>query len=241
MDGASPSTSALTLYSYNGEKMYYSYIFDSGTTQNILDELDAVKTTKAKTWSLDDITLPIYGFHIVATDGSGIFVAWSNNYWISQDGTVYIFYFNFEKLVADYLTMNVGESSFSGFPRVRFLTQDENGWNTALLTPAKKLDIPDGITMTLDSWNNDVVTVTIANNRDMVWTYGVAYELQVLLDGVWYEISVTPGHWGFTSVALTIPGGAEREETYYLHMYGKLPAGTYRLVSHGISVENTIP
>jgi hypothetical protein len=241
MEDASPSTSALTLYYYNGEKVYYSYIFDSGATQSILDELRAVKTPEAKSWSLDDITLPIYGFHTCTADGLGIFVAWSNNYWISHDGTVYVFNFNFENLMEKYSLANGGESSFFNFPCARFLTQNENGWNTTLLMPVEKLDTPDKITMSLKSWNNDGVSVNIANNRNTAWEYGKGYGLQVLLDGVWYDIPRIPGHWVVPSIALTIKGGAEQTETYNLGMYGKLPAGTYRLVAFGLSVENTIP
>ena len=63
MQDASPSTSALALYTYNGEKVSRMFIFDSDTTQ-ILDELDAVRATETERWSLDDITLPIYGLEI---------------------------------------------------------------------------------------------------------------------------------------------------------------------------------
>lgn len=242
MEDASPSTSALTLYYYNGEKVYYSHIFDSGATQSILDELYKVKTFEAKRWSLDDITLPIYGFHICTADGLGIFVAWSNNYWISHDGTVYTFNFNFEKLGEDYLSINRYETSFTAFPCARFLTQDKNGWNATLLAPAEKLDAPKGITMTLNSWNNKVVSVTIANNHlYTTWSYGEGYSLQVLLDGVWHEIPTIPGHWGFQAIARILRGGTEQAKTYNLTMYGELPTGTYRLVVYGLSVENTIP
>jgi hypothetical protein len=46
MERASPSTSALALYYYDGEKVYSSYIYDSNATQKILDELDSVKATE---------------------------------------------------------------------------------------------------------------------------------------------------------------------------------------------------
>ena len=43
------------------------FIFDSDTTQ-ILDELDAVRATETERWSLDDITLPVYGLEVGSTD-----------------------------------------------------------------------------------------------------------------------------------------------------------------------------
>ena len=70
MQDASPSTSALALYTYNGEKVSRMFIFDSDTTQNILDELDAARATEAERWSLDDITLPVYGLEVGSTDST---------------------------------------------------------------------------------------------------------------------------------------------------------------------------
>ena len=241
MEGASPGTSALALYYYDDGMVNCSYIYDSKTTQKILGELNAVKASEAKGWSLDDITLPIYGFWISATDGSGIFAAWSNNHWVSRDGTAYSFNFDFKKLEEDYPWADTSEfASFSLFPCARFLTQDENGWNSTLLTPAGELDAPDGVTMALNSWDNDTVSVNIANNSGMEWMYGEYYSLQVLLDGSWYEIPPIPGHWGFNDIGLIVQDGEVQEKTYYLAMYGKLPEGTYRLVAYGLSVEKVI-
>ncbi len=242
MEGASPDTSALSLYYYDGEKGSVSFIYDSSTTKEILNELDAVKVTEAESWSLDDITQPIYGLWITATDGSGIFAAWSNNYWITQTGAVYHFDFDFADLEEKYAWSDKQDFfSFTNFPCARFLTQDESGWNSTLLTPAPELEPPDGITMTLESWDKNTVRVSIVNNKDTDWMYGEYYTLQVLLDDVWYEIPTTPGHWGFTDIGLIIQAGEEQDKSYDLTMYGQLPPGTYRLVAYGLSVESMIP
>ena len=241
MAGASPSTSALTFYSHDGEKMYCSYIYDSKTTQGILDELAAVKAAEAKNWSLEDITFPIYGLSICAMDGFEIFAAWSNGYWISKDGTAYSFDFDFKKLEQDSPWMDKTDfSSFSFFPCARILVKDENGWNNRLLTAAADLETPDGVTMTLESWDDETVSVNIVNNSGTEWMYGEHYYLQVSLDGVWYEIPATPGNWGFNDIGLIVQDGEEQNKTYNLTMYGELPAGTYRLVAYGLSVETTI-
>lgn len=243
MEGASPGTSALALYHSDGTSVSCSYIYDSETIESVLGELDAVEAPFAPDWSLAEITYPIYGFWITATDGSGIFVAWSNGYWISQDGTAYRFHFDFADLVKEYRWSDKQEVlSFSDFPCARFLTQDESGWENMLLTPAAELDPPDGIAMTLEAWEKDTVKVAIANDRDTDWMYGEYYSLQVSLDGVWYEVPPMPGHWGFHDIGLAIQAGEKREQIYHLGMYGELPAGTYRIVADGgLAVENTIP
>ena len=242
MAGASPSTSALELNRYDGEKGYRSYIYDSKTTNNILKELDAVKADVAPDWSLEDITLPVYGFWICATDGSGIFAAWSNGYWIAGDGTAYRFDFDFEQLEQAYQWEDGREfSDFSGFPCARYLTQDENGWHSMLLAPAEEPAPPGGITMALGSWGKDEVSVTITNNSGAEWMYGEHYSLHVLLDGAWYTIPAIPGHWAFNDIGLIVQDGEEQEKTYGLKMYGELPAGTYRLAGYGLSVEGEVP
>ncbi|MDR1158744.1 MAG: hypothetical protein LBK75_10675 [Oscillospiraceae bacterium] len=241
MNGASPITSALAFYRFDGEETSLSYSYDSNTTKSILSALDAVCAVAAKNWSLDDITLPIYGFEITATDGSGLFAAWSNGYWISQDGTVYRFDFSFAELETQYpWSDQQGDFSFTYFPCAHFLTQDENGWNRTLLTPVAELEPPDGVTMTLESWDKDMVTVTIAANSGTSWHYGEYYALQVFLEDVWYEIPVMPKHWGFHDIALLLQAGEKKNQTYYLKMYGDLPAGTYRIAAYGLSVENTL-
>ena len=65
-----------------------------------------------------------------------------------------------------------------------------------LLTPAAELEPPDGVTMTLESWDKDTVKVNIENHRGTDWMYGEHYSLQLLLDGVWYEIPTMPGTLG---------------------------------------------
>jgi len=241
MQDASPSTSALTLYTYNGEKVCRMFIYDSSTVQSILDKLDAVKATKTESWSLEDITLPTYGLEIGSTDGTSIFVAWSNGYWISQDGAVYSFDFDFAGIEQDYDWSDGDEfSSFSVFPCARILSQNESGWNSTLLTPVAELNPPKGITMTLEAWEDDAVTVTITNESGAEWSYGEYYNLQVLLDGVWYEIPAVPGNWSFHDIAFTIQDGENQDKTYNLTMYGNLPAGKYRLVAENLSVESII-
>jgi hypothetical protein len=238
MKGASPETSALTLYRYDGNNNYCAYLYDSGDVRKVLDELDANKAVKAENWSLGDITMPVYGFWIGSVDGPGIFVAWSNGYWIAQDETAYSFDFDFGKLEQNYAwTDKMGFTDFAMFPCARVLTQDENGWDSTLLKPAPELNAPAGIAMALESWDKDVISVNFSNNSGAEWTYGEYFNLQVQLDGKWYEIPAAPGNWGFNDIAHVIRDGEEQKKEYHLAMYGALPTGTYRFVAYGLSVE----
>lgn len=241
MKGASPDTSALTFYTYNGEQAYHMFNFDSSMQQSIIDKIDAVDATKANDWSIKDVTLPIYALSIGSEDGMDITGAWSNGYWITQDGSAYHFDFDFAGLEKDYTWSDKDElHSFTYFPCARILSQNESGWDTTLLTPAEPLSPPKGITMTLEDWKDNMVTVNIINKSGAEWMYGEAFGLEVLLEDLWYDVPPASGNWAFTSIGLLIQDGETQEKTYQLDMYGDLPAGTYRLVAEGLSVEKMI-
>ncbi len=46
-------------------------------------------------WSSELFTAPAYGFHMGDTDGGALEAVWSNSYWITKDGEVYSFDFDF--------------------------------------------------------------------------------------------------------------------------------------------------
>ena len=142
MDGASPATSALEFFYFDGDTLRSSLLFERELIEEILEKLDSVPASRASDWSLEDITLPLYGFQIGGQDGWGLYVAWSNGYWITGDGNAYTFDFDFEVL-NDYPWEHIRNfPSFSSFPNARFLTKDESGWNSILLTPAELASEP---------------------------------------------------------------------------------------------------
>lgn len=242
MKDANPDDSNMALYVYDGDAVCESWIYDRQEKIEIIHALDQVRAAEAESWSLEDITLPVYGLWIGKNDGGSIFAAWSNGYWIAQDGTAYKFKFDFSGLEKAY-SWEGRESydSFTNFPCARYLTLDQNGWDSALLTPAPELVPPDGITMTLEEWSREEVSVDFYNESGAIWNFGEMFHLQVLLDDTWYEIPPTPNNWAFNLGTYPVEDREIRSMTYPLMMYGELPPGTYRLVTHGLSVTAVIP
>ena len=122
----------LTLYYFDGEKVYQSQIFGSSATLEVLDALDAVKATEDPHWTTGDITLPIYGLEINASQGRHRLVAWSNDRWITSEGTAYKFTYDFAQLQfqEEYRWFTRHEYPWNGsFPCARVLSLDANGWN----------------------------------------------------------------------------------------------------------------
>lgn len=239
---ASPSTSVLSLYYYDGETGFCSWISDNALENEILNELSTVDAKEAKNWSASEVTYPLYGIEIGSTDGMGVHLVWSNGYLIMRDGAVYRFDYDFSKLKDGYDWSDERElTSTLGMPCSRYLVQNGGNWNAGLLPEAGKLAPPDGITMLLGSWTEDEVTVTFCNDTEEEWGFSEYYSLQVLLDGTWYQIPVTPeNNWGFNDIEWILPAGEERSMSYDLTMYGDLPAGNYRLVAEDMTVEGTV-
>ena len=266
MDDASPETSALEFFYFDGDTVRSSFLFERSLVEEVLEKLDSVPASRARDWSLEDVTLPLYGFQIGDVSGWGLYVAWSNGYWITREGHAYTFDFDFETLNVYPWEHSRTFPSFSGFPNARLLTKDENGWNSTLLSPADSFlessvfsdvdslpppiggdseELVDGrinptgiayIEMTLVDWNREYVTVVISNEGDEEWMYGLGFSLHVLLDNQWFDVPPLPG-WAFASIGLIVPANGEEEHVYHLDMFGDLPDGRYRLVAYGLYVE----
>ncbi len=69
----------------------------------------------------------------------------------------------------------------------------------------------------------------IKNITDKEFTYGSRFLVQILLDGVWYDITGEETMWT-EECRICSPGGDYTESFNWMHIYGKLPAGTYRVV-----------
>ena len=238
MRNASAENSAFMFYVFDGEAVLRRIVFQSAShRQGIIDELQSAPAARVTGWTLDDITLPVYGISMGTTCGHGMWAAWSNGFWITQTGDVYRFDFDFEAFAErQHLESPRRNYNFSWFPNAVFLTRDEEGWRDTLLTPAAELNPPEGIEMAFVSNTNINVTFTLTNNNNDYWFYGRHFKVDVLVDGTWHDVPTIPGNWVFTDDGLIIGANQTETKTYGLSMYGNLPPGTYRLVKHDMYV-----
>jgi len=238
MGNASAENSAFMFYVFDGETVLSKVVFQSVShRQGIIDQLQSAPASRVTGWTLDDITLPVYGINMGTTCGHGMRAAWSNGFWITQTGDVYRFDFDFEAFIErQQWELTRSDGNIAWFPNAVFLTRDEEGWRSALLTPAAELNPPEGIEMTFESNTSKDVTFTLTNNNDVYWFYGVHFKVDVLLDDTWYDIPMLPENWAFIDIGLILQAGQSETKTYALDMYGKLPPGTYRLVVHDMYV-----
>lgn len=241
-ENASPQTSALTFYCFDGENTTCQYLFSSGSSSKLLDELASVRAVSVNNWSPKKITLPVYGIKIMDTEGNPLEAAWSNGYLVTQDGNVYLFDYDFSVLpdTCEFDTPNTHDSAVV-LPCADHLFKDENGWYTMLMTEASDLIPPEGITFELTESSAQTLTARLTNQTNREWCYGAFYSLQVNLDGKWYDIPTTSGtNWAFNAIAYILPAGGEAPKIYSLAMYGILPDGHYRIITEELSDEFAI-
>ncbi len=251
-DDASPDTSVMSFYVFDGSGGWHDWISDADTEREILAELAKVKATPVENFSSDKVSYPMYAVTIGSTDGRGLRMLWTNGYLITRYGEVYKFDYDFGKTMDSLDWGNEwtqppapgsrnGISHVSGMPNARYLALENGQWNSRYLKPADSPSPPANVTMELVEWTDEHVSVTISGSRADEWSYGRNFSLEVLLDGTWYVVPQTPEeNWGFTSEAILLQPGKENRENYSLDMYGPLPAGHYRLVMYGLSVEQDI-
>ena len=235
---ASAENGAIEFQVFDGETVLGKFVFqDTAYRQAMIDDFINTPAARVTGWTLDDITLPIYGMRLSTIGGTGIRMAWSNGFWITQTGDVYRFNFDFEAFIERHpWELASRNNQFAGFPNAIFMTLDENGWHNTFLTPAEALNPPDGIQMRLESNTNENVTFTLTNNNDTDWMYGVHYRIDVLLNDIWYSVPPQPGNWAFVNIGLILEAEQTETLTYGWGMHGDLPPGTYRLVKHGMYV-----
>ena len=253
MPKASPENSALGLYVYDGETITRQHLFE---TEQIREQaMEDFRNAKAEPAEAELTALkpPFYGLEMGGSDGWPVYGLWSDGYFIMGDGSVYAFDYDFEAFRQRY---DFGEpdefQTLTVMPCASHVAKSETGWNKAFLTEA---ELPaaqkspsallaggqpkSSLSVTLTEQREKEITVEFTNLDDPECGYGYAYSLQVLLDGKWYSVPAEQ-EMAFIEILVHIPVGGSKEETFSLEPYGDLPAGLYRVLTNGLTVEFSI-
>ena len=83
------------------------------------------------------------------------------------------------------------------------------------------------------------ITVTLKNVTDTEYTYGESYTVQSKTDQGWIDVEPVIENYGFNSIGYVLPA-MESEEIIinWEWLYGKLPAGDYRIVKEALFVRS---
>ncbi len=239
---ASPAHSALSFYICDGETTWHGNLYEAEKAEAFLKELSSVGAKPAKDWSPDKAEYPLYGVAIGDGIDRTIKALWTNGYLLFDDGSVYRFPFDFSNMKSKYAWDLESDRGYLRYlPSARFVAQGEEGWNPEFMVPSRfEPDQPEGLTMGLTAVTAEKVEVLFSNHSDRTWSFGASYNIDVLLDGVWYDVPTLPDQeLTIPSIAWVLDAGGTHQMTYSLSVFGDLPAGTYRLTAEGMSVEFT--
>ncbi|MGM9538414.1 MAG: immunoglobulin-like domain-containing protein [Candidatus Onthomonas sp.] len=233
---ASPETSALILFYYDGETVTSRTLYDEERELALLERINALPAQEAEEVDLSQWSLPCYGLWISAQDGTDLYAAWSEGLWLGGDGSVW----QVEADFPDYWQLLEGEDednslSVLSFPCAgllascddRFLAPAEEYTiaNLPLRTYLTVLDVTDGIT-----------TVRIDNQSGYEMSYSEYYSLQVERDGEWFTLPPRET-LAFNDIAYVLQDLEQATVTCDLTVYGDLTAGHYRLVKDDMAAE----
>ena len=239
MANASPETSALSFFVYDGENTKYWLLFNNSQENEILKAISAVSAEKAGDWSPELFTAPAYGFEISDTDGWALEAVWSDGYWITQDGEAYRFDYDFGTFSDKYDWSDERVfTAAAALPCAHIICRDGDKWYADRLSPPYVDEAaPDYISAELVEQTENTITVKYTNSGSADWMYGLHFSVDVLLDGEWYSVPTISGNWGFNDIGLILMPEQPREEVYDLSMYGELPPGQYRISANGCTVK----
>lgn len=240
MPKASPSTSALALYIYDGETITRQHLFETDAVR--ADAMEDFRKAEANPAEVDLTTLqpPFYGLEMGGTDGWSVYGLWADGYFIQGNGAVYEFDYDFREFRSEYDFEEPDEfQTLTVLPCVNYLAKSDAGWNTAVLTPSAWENVPQPVEIALIEQTDTHITVELTNTTEEEWCYGHAFWLEAEIDGTWYRIPAERDV-AFTEEGLIVPAGGTAQERCWIEPYGDLPAGNYRLILQSLAAEYII-
>ena len=241
LEHASPITSCIELYRFDGEKTIQRIVFDKDWEQKVIDEVNNLKLKSVGKDELLKWNEPCYGISINASGYGDIWLTYSDGLWLTKDGSLYRGEFDLEKC-------------FDEAPGLEGTM--ENSFDSGILMPnaaiLSKYDLKychkasnevysekDGVSLRMVSLDGNVATLEYRNDSGIEFTYGEDFTLQKLYDE-WYGIP-TASNAIFHSLLYILNPGDERQIKCNLFMYGELEDGHYRIVKDDLCAEFDIP
>lgn len=230
-----PSSSALTMYKYDGSECRMSLLFSQEQEQQLLKALNSLPAKEAAAGGLSG---DIYAFSIGTGEGdvSGL---WQDGVWITPDGARFAVKADIAALTEGLDWEDSAVIPLYALPNIRYLALQDGKWNTAYLEKAKE-PAQSPLTLTIKNAADGIAQVEITNTSDEENSYGLAFSLEACIDGEWYGIPPENDLY-FNSIARVVPAGETVDETYdFGGFYRELPEGLYRLRTDFGAAEFTI-
>lgn len=230
---AAPQNSCLSFYYFDGETVTHRVLYDTASEEEILKELNALPARAAAESALENWSLPCYGLQIYNQEGYPRNVAWSEGLWLTEEGSVYQVEADFETL---WNSVEWDEERTDGplsFPNAGYLSRYDDRFFQEYVPQEAA---PEGISMEVKGYVDDIATVIIRNQSGEEFAYGEGYSLLQEREGIWYLVPPLTW-WDTIAIATILAPGQEVEFSCDLSCYGSLKAGHYAICKDGMTAE----
>lgn len=235
IEDASPETSAMAFYEYDGAGVTYSWLYDAAKEQELVNYLNQQKVQGIVDIDLSNLNGPMYGITIGTKDGTERKFVWWDGYWITDTRQVYRVDIDFNKIKENYDWQDQDSMKLTAFPNLYFLASASGTWNAKLLSKGEELN-NEGLSLKVKEQKDSTITVQLINTTKEELSFGEYFGVQVQLDGEWYDIPAE-SELNFTDIAYLLPAGEEVEKVYDMTAFGNLLSGQYRIVVEGAVAE----
>ena len=229
-DNALPVNGMFSIFKEEEESGISRTTYNKVMAEKILTDILEVSAERAEDWTPESAVWPIYSITVWGGEGRPVQAAWCNGYWFSPNGVPYKFEYDFEALIAGY---DWDEQRTLDMTDTRLVWEwfSRDGWYPYILWPAEEPAVlQEGISVKVISMEDNILTVEITNSGSESWIYGEMFDLDLLLDGIWYDMLPLSNAWGFDDYGIGLGAGESVKKAYDFTMYyGVIPEGKYRL------------
>ncbi len=235
LSDATPESSALAFYVYDGSTTTIRYLFDESSVKDILSDLSKVKALPVADYGVSKASAPFYGINIGAGDQGELDILFAGGYAILGDGRGYEFNYSFSGFEGRYAWRETTYIGGMAMPCSYYVATGQTGWKQEFLAPSDS-DVNERLNVEKAGESGTKLELKVTNNLGMDWRYGEYWHLEAQLGDTWYKLPCKKALY-FNDIAYELPMGNSRTHTYDLSYYGELPAGAYRLVIEGSEVD----
>ena len=228
----------LDIYLYDGKTVRDTTLYDRDAEQILrILQNEIRKPVKVDISSLQP---PVYGFKGNSDNKwDSVGGLWADGIFLCEDGTAYALEEDFSKWFDGIYRGSMDRLSL--IPCIHFLAKADGQWNPEYLYAiCEEPEHSVGISMELVEQTDTDLTVRFRNETAKNWHYYYHYDLDVCIGDLWYRVPLTYVPASVQPQWAGLPVEADKYATGTIPIfadYGRLPAGQYRLVVQGMTLE----
>ena len=223
----------VTLSCYDGKNVSSASVYVGVWPEKTALEtaFNPIKGRAVTNWTIPETPWPVYTLHIGGTESDYV-AAYCGGVWLDNQGNTLLAEVDFPSIWQQFVEEPEPREDASPLPRLRILALRDGCWDVRFMEASGPEPPLNDVPMTLTVSGNTLSwTITNQSGQSLFHGNGGFAGLQVLLNGVWYDVPKLDGpHWAVTLEGYSLSPGKDFSSTFSWVPYAGLPDGTYRLV-----------